>query len=76
MMFRNSRLRYGAVSNSLHWLATLVITGLAWLGWYMVDLDYHDRWYDDALDPHRPLLWLFHLEICMCTLYIDQPPRE
>ncbi len=40
MMFRNSRLRYGAVSKSLHWLVALLILGLAWLGWYMVDLDY------------------------------------
>lgn len=55
MMFRNTQLRYGAVSKSLHWLVALLILGLAWLGWYMVDLDYYNRWYYDALNSHKAL---------------------
>jgi cytochrome b561 len=55
MMLRNSRLRYGAVSKSLHWLVAFLILGLAWLGWYMVDLDYYNRWYYDALNSHKAL---------------------
>jgi cytochrome b561 len=54
-MLKNSSTRYGALSKSLHWSVALLIIGLVWLGWYMVDLTYYDRWYNDSLSTHKAL---------------------
>ncbi|MCB1748427.1 MAG: cytochrome b [Gammaproteobacteria bacterium] len=55
MQWRNSANRYGLLTKLLHWLTATLIIGLIWLGWYMVDLSYFDRWYTDALAWHRVL---------------------
>ena len=39
MLFTNTRLRFGLFTRLLHWLIAILILGLIWLGWYMVDLD-------------------------------------
>lgn len=54
-MLKNSIERYGAISKILHWAIALLIIGLIWLGWYMVDLTYYDRWYYDSLMAHKAL---------------------
>lgn len=55
MQFRNSRDRYGLVTKGLHWVVGLLMIGLIWLGWYMVDLTYYHPWYYDSLMLHRSL---------------------
>jgi cytochrome b561 len=54
-MLKNSPESYGAVSKTLHWSLALLIIGLIWLGWYMVDLTYYDTWYNDSLSLHKSL---------------------
>ena len=54
-MLRNTANRFGLVAKSLHWSVAVLILGLVWLGWYMVDLTYYDRWYNDSLTAHRAL---------------------
>jgi len=55
MRIPNSETGYGLVAKLLHWLIGLLIIGLIWLGWWMVDLSYYDRWYNDALEIHKAL---------------------
>ena len=54
-MLQNSADRYGLLAKSLHWIIALLIIGLLWLGWYMVDLTYYDPWYYDSLAIHKAL---------------------
>jgi len=55
MRFTNSVSNYGLVSKLLHWGIALSIIGLIWLGWYMVDLTYFDKWYNQSLALHKAL---------------------
>lgn len=55
MLFRNTRERFGAVTRFLHWAIALLILFLIWLGWYMVNLTYYDKWYNASLHWHRAL---------------------
>jgi cytochrome b561 len=55
MLFRNTAERFGLVTKLLHWSIALLILFLVWLGWYMVDLTYYDRWYNSSLHWHRAL---------------------
>jgi cytochrome b561 len=55
MMLKNSADRYGLPAKLLHWVIAILILGLIWLGWYMVDLTYYDPWYYDALATHKAL---------------------
>jgi len=52
---RTNGARYGLVSRGLHWSVALLIIGLLWLGWYMADLSYYDRWSKVSLDWHKAL---------------------
>ena len=38
MLIRNTHERYGAVAKALHWGLAVLILGLVWLGWVLVDL--------------------------------------
>ncbi len=53
MLIKNSLSRFGLFSKLLHWLIAILILGLIWLGWYMVDLTYYDKWYNDSLHYHK-----------------------
>lgn len=55
MQLHNSPGRYGLVTKALHWLTATLILGLVALGWYMVDLTYFDRWYNQSLLTHKAL---------------------
>ncbi len=46
---------YSAFTRILHWTVALLIIGLIWLGWWMVDLSYYDRWYNRSLELHKSL---------------------
>ncbi len=52
-MLRNDGSHYGLVSKLLHWCIAVLILALVWLGWYMVDLSYFDRWYNRSLELHK-----------------------
>ena len=76
-MLRNSADDYGLVSKTLHWIIVLMMLVLIWLGWYMVDLSYFDRWYNTALISHRSLgMLIATLAVVMLAwrLY-SRPPR-
>ncbi|MCC7411306.1 MAG: cytochrome b [Gammaproteobacteria bacterium] len=55
MMLRNSATAYGVIAKLLHWVTAVLIFALVWLGWYMVDLTYFDRWYNASLRWHKSL---------------------
>ena len=55
MPLKSTKEAYGLVSKLTHWLIALLIIGLIWLGWYMVDLSYYDRWQNFSLTAHRAL---------------------
>ncbi|MGE0485886.1 MAG: cytochrome b [Gammaproteobacteria bacterium] len=74
MQWGNSANRYGVVTKSLHWLTALLILGLIWLGWYMVDLSYFDRWYTESLTWHRVLgLLVFALGVATLAWRLVSP---
>lgn len=50
-----SATEYSAITRVLHWTVALLIIGLIWLGWWMVDLSYYDRWYNRSLELHKSL---------------------
>ena len=76
-MLKNSADNYGLVSKALHWVIVPMMLGLIWLGWYMVDLTYFDRWYNTALTSHRSLgLLIATLTIVMLAWRLHtRPPR-
>lgn len=53
MKSRNTRNGYGLIAKLLHWSVAILIVGLIALGWYMVDLTYFDKWYNESLAIHK-----------------------
>ncbi|MFT4562178.1 MAG: cytochrome b561 [Gammaproteobacteria bacterium] len=53
MNFKNTPTSFGVVTKLLHWLIGLTMLALVWLGWYMVDLTYFDKWYNQSLNYHK-----------------------
>jgi cytochrome b561 len=53
--FRNTPSHYGLISKLLHWTIAVLILGLVWLGAYMVELSYFDKWYNQSLSLHKSL---------------------
>ncbi|NQZ81857.1 MAG: cytochrome b [Colwellia sp.] len=49
-MLKNTKLQFGLITKSFHWLSAITIFGLFALGYWMVDLDYYSQWYQTA--PH------------------------
>lgn len=65
MQLRNSRVRYGLVGASLHWLVAVAVFGLFGLGYYMVDLTYYDQWYRLAPHIHRSIGILLFITVLL-----------
>ncbi len=61
----------------LHWLTAFGVISLYALGWYMVDLDYYDAWYQSAPYWHKGFgLSLFALVLLRLVVrVITQSPR-
>jgi cytochrome b561 len=55
MQIKNSAEKFGLMTRLLHWIIGLAIIFLIWLGWYMVDLTYYDKWYNGSLTWHKSL---------------------
>lgn len=55
MQIRNASDGYGLVSKVLHWVLALLILGLIWLGWVVVDMGYYSPWYNTAITAHETL---------------------
>jgi len=49
----NTKESYGWVSISLHWLMAIALIAMYFVGDWMVDLDYYDKWYKDAPYIHK-----------------------
>lgn len=78
MPLRNTPHKYGTVSKTLHWCVVLLIIVLIWLGWYMVDLGYYDRWYNTALSAHKSfgMLALALAVINILWNLYSNPPKD
>ncbi|MFT7459287.1 MAG: cytochrome b561 [Planctomycetota bacterium] len=55
MKIKNTSDSFGLLTKLFHWLLAFSIIGLIWLGWYMVDLTYYDKWYNKSLSWHKSL---------------------
>lgn len=55
MRIRNTPENFGLLTKLFHWSIAISIIGLIWLGWYMVDLTYYDKWYNASLSWHKSL---------------------
>lgn len=55
MRIKNTPEHFGIVTKLLHWIIALLIIGLIGLGYWMVDLNYYDKWYNVSLDWHKSL---------------------
>jgi cytochrome b561 len=55
MRFTNNNEQFGLVAVSMHWIIALLTLGLFMLGWWMVELDYYDNWYQLAPWWHKGL---------------------
>jgi cytochrome b561 len=55
MQFFNSAENYGLIAKLSHWLIAALIIALLGIGWWMVDLNYYDPWYHEALTWHKSL---------------------
>ena len=59
--------KYSLVTRLLHWITALLVIGLFFSGWYMVQLDYYSPWYHSLPEWHiaagllLALLWLLIL---------------
>ncbi|HEY7841033.1 MAG TPA: cytochrome b [Gammaproteobacteria bacterium] len=74
MLFRNTPERFGLLTKLLHWAIALLIIFLIWLGWYMVDLTYYDKWYNASLHWHRALgLLVLALAVCKIGWQLYSP---
>ncbi|PVY70682.1 cytochrome b561 [Tamilnaduibacter salinus] len=72
----NTTERYGWVSAGLHWLIAIVVVGLFWLGWWMVDLSYYDDWYTLAPHIHRSvgILLIAAMILRLLWRWLSPPP--
>jgi len=55
MRLTNNNEQFGLVAVSLHWIIALLTLSLFMLGWWMVELDYYDSWYQLAPWWHKGL---------------------
>jgi cytochrome b561 len=55
MQFFSSAENYGLIAKLSHWLIAVLIIALLGIGWWMVDLNYYDPWYHEALTWHKSL---------------------
>jgi len=53
MRLKNTKENFGWVSIILHWLMAIVLIAMYFVGDWMVDLDYYNKWYKTAPDIHR-----------------------
>lgn len=76
MLIKNTIDKFGLITKILHWVIAVLIIGLIYLGWYMVDLTYYDKWYNSSLSWHKSLgmivIALVLIKICW-QLYTPAP---
>jgi cytochrome b561 len=75
-VLRNTSTSYGLVAIVLHWLMAVAVFAMFWLGLWMVDLGYYDRWYHDAPYIHKGagMLLLFTLVFRFIWRLTNQRP--
>lgn len=76
-MLRSTQTTYGAITRFLHWFVAALVVSLIWLGWWMVDLGYYDRWHKTSLEAHKALgMTVLALAIIkILWLVLDGKPR-
>jgi len=77
-MFKNQLTHYGLISILIHWLTVIVVSGLAILGLWMVDLDYYSEWYKSGPEIHRSVGVLFAVLLMfrMVWRFLSPPPSS
>ena len=68
---------YSPANKILHWLVAVLMLMLIWLGWYMVQLGYYDRWYYLSFQVHQWLglsVWLAGLLMILWRFF--KPPAR
>ena len=64
-MLKNTPQKFGLITRLLHWVSALTILGVFGLGYWMVDLDYYNQWYQQAPYWHESIGVL----LCLLTLF-------
>ncbi len=73
-MLKNTLYAYGWVSIFLHWSMAILMLGLFALGLYMTDLDYYDKWYQQAPHIHESVgIIVFALLLWRITWRLTNP---
>jgi len=73
-LIRNTEVRYGIVTISLHWLTAIVAITLFGLGLWMTDLSYQDAWYTKAPFLHKSVgILLFILTLLRIAWMLSNP---
>ncbi len=75
---KNTRVSYGWVSISLHWLMAVGLISMYFLGDYMVGLDYYDKWYKDAPEIHKGVGFIIGLLMLLRLLWnqLQEKPQH
>ena len=51
----NTAERYGWITIVIHWIMAIALIAMYFLGDYMVDLEYYDKWYHRAPEIHKEI---------------------
>ena len=51
----NTAERYGWITIVIHWMMAIALITMYFLGDYMVDLEYYDKWYHRAPELHKQI---------------------
>jgi cytochrome b561 len=77
MQIKNNNSSYGVLSIFIHWTMAIMVILLFFLGYYMVDLDYYDEFYNLAPWIHKSigLIVFFMLSIRLVLRLTNKPPK-
>ncbi|WP_415912959.1 cytochrome b [Neptuniibacter sp. QD37_11] len=65
---------FSLLARSIHWVTALAVVGLFGLGFWMVELDYYNEWYQTAPELHKSIgLGLFGLTLFR-IIYVSLKP--
>lgn len=74
-MWCNQKSGYGLVSILIHWFMAFAVIGLFALGLYMVNLDYYDPFYHQALNLHKSIGMLLVVLFVFRLLWVSLNPK-
>ncbi len=65
----NTREHYGWVSIVIHWIMAVALIAMYFLGDYMVELEYYDKWYHRAPELHKEIGVILGIAMIMRLLW-------